>query len=328
MQAGSGRLRQRVLLAVLGLSVLAGLGAAGFAEYQGSRDALHARAGHLVSAEVTPAGADPISTCWTLRLQGSNGLAPAALIRVPRGGTPPYPTGVLMGGLNRGRRVVNVHGLEGIARGAVLLSLDYPLGHGPRGSSSRIMATAAQLRPAGLDTIASILLALDYLESRGDVDRRRLFLVGASLGAPAVTIAGAVDERPAAVIALYGGGHLGSLVARTLQHPDHRHVYPRWQAVVLGQALAWWLTPLDPVHYAGRIAPRPYLMVNGDDDSLIPPGNVEAVFAAAHEPKTLMWVAGEHIEPDEGRLIERVAGQVSDWLATRGLLPRSVAPAL
>jgi dienelactone hydrolase len=323
MQSGAGRWRRRVLLAVLGLSVLAGLGVAGFAQYQGSRRALHARAGRFVDAELTPAGADAISTYWTVRLQGSNGLAPTALIRVPRTGTPPYPTGVLMGGLNRGRRVVNVHGLEEIAQGAILLSLDYPLKHGPRGSGGQIVATAARLRSAGLDTIAGILLALDYLESRGDVDRHRLFLVGASLGAPAVTIAGAVDERPAAVIALYGGGQVGSLVAGTLQHRDHRHVYPRWQAVALGHALAWWLTPLDPVRYAGRIAPRPYLMVNGDDDTLIPPGNVKAVFAAAHEPKTLVWVAGEHIEPDEGLLIGRLAGQVSDWLVARDLLPRS-----
>src|SRR5512132_2952398 len=100
MQAGSGRWRRRVLLAGLALGVLAGLGVAGFAEYQGWRGALHARAGRLVCAAVPPAGADAISTYWTVRLLGSHGLAPTALVRVPRGGTPPYPTGVLMGGLN------------------------------------------------------------------------------------------------------------------------------------------------------------------------------------------------------------------------------------
>jgi fermentation-respiration switch protein FrsA (DUF1100 family) len=75
------------------------------------------------------------------------------------------------------------------------------------------------------------------------------------------------------------------------------------------------------VGYAADIAPRPYLMVNGDDDSLIPPPNVQAVFAAAHEPKTLVWIEGEHIQPDEGALIGRLAGQISTWLGARGLLP-------
>src|SRR5690348_4233320 len=149
MQSGPGRWRRRVLLAVLGLSVLAGLGVAGFAEYQGSRGALHARAGHLANAEITPAGADSISTYWTVRLRGSKGLAPTALIRVPSEGTPPYPSGVLMGGINRGRRIVNVPGLEEIARRTVLLSLDYPVKHGPRGSGRQLMASAAQLRAAG-----------------------------------------------------------------------------------------------------------------------------------------------------------------------------------
>jgi fermentation-respiration switch protein FrsA (DUF1100 family) len=322
------RARRRLLVLVIALSVLAGTAVGTFAEYQGSRGGLHARAGRLAGAEVTAAGADDVSTYWNVRLRSTSGLAPTALIRVPREGTPPYPTGVLMGGLNRGRRVVNVRGLEDLARVAVVLSLDYPLTHGPRGGVRQLVASALGLRRAGLDTIAEILLALDYLESRADVDRHRLFLVGASLGAPAVTIAGAVDDRPAAVIALYGGGPIGSLVARTLEHRDQRHPYPRWQALVLGHALAWLLTPLDPVRYAGDIAPRPYLMVNGDDDSLIPPPNVQAVFAAAHEPKTLVWIEGQHIQPDEGALIARVAGQITDWLATRGLLPQMHPPSL
>jgi fermentation-respiration switch protein FrsA (DUF1100 family) len=213
MRADLPRARRRLLVLVLALSVLAGIAIVTFAEYQGSRGGLHARAGRLAGAEVTAAG----------------------------------------------------------------------------------------------------------------VDRRRLFLVGASLGAPAVTIAGAIDDQPAAVIALYGGGPVGLLVTRTLQHRDQRHPYPRWQAPVLGHALAWLLTPLDPVRYAGDIAPRPYLMVNGDDDTLIPPPNVQAVFAAAHEPKTLVWIESEHIQPDENTLISRLATQITDWLATRGPLPE-VAP--
>ena len=321
------RARRHLLALVLALSVLAGTAIGTYAEYQGSRGGLHARAGQLAGADVTPAGADAVSTYWDVRLRSTSGLAPRALIRIPRAGTPPYPTGILMGGLNRGRRVLNARGLEDLARVAVVLSLDYPLGHARRGHGPELLTAAARLRPAGLDTIADILLALDYLESRRDVDRDRLFLVGASLGAPAVTIAGAVDDRPAAVIALYGGGRLGSLIAGTLQHRDQRHPYPRWQAFVLGHALAWLLTPLDPVRYAADIAPRPYLMVNGDDDSLIPPPNVEAVFAAAREPKTLVWVEGEHIQPDEAALISRLTGQISAWLGARGLLPPVTPPA-
>lgn len=314
--------RRRLLLVALALGLLVAIAAGAFAEYQGSRRGLRARAGTLVAADAQPAGADAVSTYAEITLRGSGGRVALGRARVPREGTAPYPAALLMGGINRGRRVVNVPGLETIARFAVVLSLDYPMKQRRSAWEGRqFMATITQLRGVGFDTVADILLALDYLESRPDVDRRRIFLLGSSLGAPAVTIAGAVDARPAAVVSLYGGGRLGSLVAHTLGHPDQRRPYPRWQALILGHALAWFLTPLEPLRYVGDIAPRPFLMVNGADDSLIPRANVRALFEAAGEPKDLLWMGGEHVQPDESALIAAVAGRIVEWLAQRGLLP-------
>ena len=144
------------------------------------------------------------------------------------------------------------------------------------------------------------------------------------MGAPAVTIAGAVDTRVAAVVALYGGGRLGTLVAHTLQHPDQRSPYRPWPAVALGHALAWFIAPLEPVRYVAGIAPRPYLMINGADDTLIPRECVGALYEAAGAPKDLIWLRGEHVQPDEQELIRQVAGRISDWLVARGLLPATL----
>jgi len=157
-------------------------------------------------------------------------------------------------------------------------------------------------------------LLLDYLASREDVRQDALFLVGSSLGAPVVTIAGAVDERPRAVAALYGGGHIGSLVTHTLEHDDEDPL-PPWQAWLAGHALALWIAPLEPVRYAGRIAPRAFLMVNGEEDTMIPRANVLSLYAAARAPKDLQWIAGEHVQPDEDALIRELAGLVAAWLA-------------
>lgn len=314
--------RRRLLVAAAALILLVAIAAGAFAEYQGSRRGLRARAGTLAAAEVRAAGEDAVSTYAEITLRGSGGRVALGRARVPRAGTAPYPAALLMGGINRGRRVVNVPGLETIARFAIVLSLDYPMKQRRSAWEGRqFIATITQLRTVGLDTVADILLALDYLASRPDVDQRRIFLLGSSLGAPAVTIAGAVDTRPAAVVSLYGAGRLGSLVAHTLQHPDQRRPYPRWQAVILGHALAWFLTPLEPVRYVDDIAPRPFLMVNGADDRLIPRANVLALFEAAGEPKDIIWMDGEHVQPDENALIAEVAGRIVEWLAQRGLLP-------
>ena len=75
------------------------------------------------------------------------------------------------------------------------------------------------------------------------------------------------------------------------------------------------------MRYVARIAPRPLLMVNGADDGMIPRPNVLALYDAAGVPKDLRWTAGEHVQPDEDALIQRLADLVAEWLVERAHLP-------
>jgi fermentation-respiration switch protein FrsA (DUF1100 family) len=314
------RARRLALGAVAGAAALLGLW--GAAVYQGSATALAARKGELQAVEASPRGQDPVSTFEELTLRSSTAAEIHALIRVPRAGGTRMPAAVLMGGIKRGRRIVTAPGLEEIARQAVVVSADYPLKLDRRAFRGlTALDTFRRLRPAALDSVVEVMLLLDYLERRPDVDASRLFLVGGSLGAPVVTVAGAVDPRPAAVIVLYGGGALGSLITHTLEHPAQDRPYPPWAAWLAGRGLAWLFTPLEPARYAPRIAPRRFLMVNGRGDSLIPAANVAALYDAARDPKELIWMEGEHIQPEETALIGQVGGTVATWLHARGLLP-------
>ncbi len=294
-------------------ALLAGL--AGLAIHQGSPSSLLERKGRIVEATLTPAGEDSTSVFQELTLRSSTGLEVRALLRLPRVSRPPYPAAVIVGGIKRGRKVLTAPGLEAIARQAVVVSPDYPI-HPRRWS-------VWHLRPAAFDTVAEVLLLLDYLESRPDVERHRMFLVGGSMGAVFATVAGGVDPRPAAVIALYGGARLGPLVAHTLEHPAQESPYPHWQAVLAGHALAWLLMPLDPERYASAISPRPFLMLNGSQDSLVPRASVLALYEAARPPKELVWVKSEHVQPSEADLLRELSGIVASWLVQRGLLPAS-----
>lgn len=292
----------------------------GLVAYQGSARGLIARKGRLVAADVVASGEDPVSAVWTVTLRSTTGLDVHALLRVPRAGPGPHAAAVLMGGIKRGKRVATVAGLDEIARHAVVIAPDYPLESRRRAWRGwALLETVWRLRPAALDTIAETLLLLDYLETRPDVARDRLLLVGSSLGAPVVTIAGGVDARPAAVVALYGGGQLGALLAHTLEHSEDE-ARSRWRARLMGHALAWLLVPLAPERYAPTIAPRPFLMVNGDGDTLVPRANVLALYEAARPPKELIWVKSDHVQPSETELIRRLSGTVVTWLTARGLL--------
>ena len=288
---------------------------------QGTPDALLARAGRIASVEATAVRADDGFTYTDLVLRSSSGLVVQARVRVPATIQGPLPAAVLVGGLKRGRRVAGVRGLDAIARNAIIVSPDYPLDpHRRAWRGSALIPSLARVRPAAFDAIASVPLLLDYLASRTDVRADALFLVGSSLGAPVVTIAGAIDERPRAVVVLYGGGKIGSLVAHTLAHDGERPL-PPWQAWLAGHALAVWIAPLEPVRYVAGIAPRPLLLVNGSDDTMIPRRNVLALYDAAGVPKDLRWTAGEHVQPDEDVLIQRLADLVVEWLAQRAALP-------
>ena len=293
----------------------------GWAFYQGSATGIESRKGRLQQIVPTVAGADEVSNLFDLTLRSSSGSTVRAMLRVPRGGSPPYPGVVLVGGMELGRRVAALRGLDAIARYAIIISPDYPIQVDPRSLEGLgLLSAGPRLRSAALDLVAQAGLQVDYLASRRDVARDRIFLVGSSFGAPAVVIAGGVDPRPAAVIALYGGGDIGSLVSHVLRLGSRDAVSP-WQAAVAGRGLALLLLPLEPTRYAARIAPRPVLMVNGASDSLIPRANVNALYEAAGQPKEILWVRGEHVHPDETELIGAVSGWIAAWLAKRGLLP-------
>jgi len=317
------RLRSVVaVIATLGLLLSGGIG---WVLYQGSARGLESRKGRLQQAATTPAGTDAVSDLFDLTLGSSTGSAVRAMVRVPRGGSPPYPAVVLVGGIELGRRVAALPGLNAIARYAIIVSPDYPIVLEPRLLEGLgLLRAGPQLRAAAFDLVAQVGLQVDYLLSRRDVAPTRVFLVGSSFGAPAVVIAGGVDSRPAAVIALYSGGDIGSLVTHVLRLGGRDTASP-WQAAVAGHGLALLLAPLEPTRYVARISPRPLLMVNGARDSLIPRANVDALYEAARQPKDILWVRSEHVQPDETELIGAVSGWIAAWLAKRGLLPPEAA---
>lgn len=317
-------MRRRAVVAslVLGVGLAAGVG---WVFYEGSAAGLEGRKGRILRASLSPAGADNVSDLFDLVLQSSTGSVVRAMVRVPRGAVAPYPAVVLVDGMEIGRGVAALKGLDAIARYAVIVSPDYPIQVDRRSLEGfGLLAAGPRVRSAAFDLVAQISLQVDYLVSRPDVARARIFLVGSSFGAPAVVIAGGVDRRPAAVIALYGGGDLGSLASHVLRQGG-RETLPPWQATLVGRGLAILLTPLEPTRYVARIAPRPVLMVNGAGDSLIPRANAEALFRAAREPKEILWMRSEHVQPDQEELIGAVSGWLAAWLARRGLLPPEAA---
>lgn len=191
------------------------------------------------------------------------------------------------------------------SRGYAVFGLDAAL-HGERKVPEEdIMSPRGRVMYDGfIQTVVDYRRAMDYLESRDDVDASRIGLIGASMGAIMGSIVAAVDKRVDAALLVVGGGDWLGIV-QTSTHPAAE----RLRKALDGAQLQEVIERIDPVNYVGHISPRPVWMVNGKQDQIIPARCAEALHNAAEEPKRVIWYDGGHI-PDV-KLIVKV---VNDWI--------------
>jgi len=130
-----------------------------------------------------------------------------------------------------------------------------------------------------------IRAAVDFvLEQSPD---ERIGVMGYSMGAVAAIQAAAEDPRIRAVVAV-------SPFATLREAVNHRlaHLRP------LAPLIAWWgermtglrLDDLRPVDRVAAISPRPLLIMQADDDKMVPPESGQRLYRAAAMPKEL-WSA-------------------------------------
>ena len=247
-----------------------------------------------------------------LRITATSGLAFNILVRrsVADTGRRNLPLAVILGGHYTGRQAAR---LLGETPGVVVAAMSYPYDGSPRPDALTFLRDIPRIRQAFLDTPPALMVALDYLLARPEVDRQRVEAIGVSLGAPFVTIAGALDERFTRVWALHGSG--GSYTPLEAQM---RREIPFGPARVVAAAIANLIIAgprLDPVRWVAKIAPRPFVMVNASDDERLPRSAIESLYASAREPKELVWMEGAHIHADKEtiqRLLSIVMSRMTD----------------
>jgi len=199
----------------------------------------------------------------------------------------------------------------------LLLSMNYPY-RGPLALKGFALLTALPtLRRMAFETLEGGLLALSYFSQRGDVDQERIILLGVSFGSIFITALGAYDERPDAVVLIYGGGDLTFLARHNMREK------PWW--------LPWWIVGVlvhtffgefEPMSHVERIAPRYLLMINSEKDEMFPIRSTLALFERARDPKKLIWYETGHMDLFDRELIRALTREVVAELRTAGYLPR------
>ena len=228
-----------------------------------------------------------------VHLRATSGLAVDLLVRRAIADSGRLALAVVLGGHLTGREAAR---LVGSTPGVIVAAVSYPYDGDPRPHAAQLVRDIPRIRSAFLDTPPALMLALDYLLSRPDVDARNVEAIGVSLGAPFVCIAGALDKRFTRVWAIHGsGGSFAPLEA------NMRRTIPFTPLRVAAAAMANVIISgprLDPVRWVQEIAPRPFVMVNAESDERLPRTAIDALYRSAKNPKELIWMSGAHVHGD------------------------------
>ncbi len=127
-------------------------------------------------------------------------------------------------------------------------------------------------------TVFDLRRAVDFLETRDDLDKDRIGFFGISLGGMIGTVFCSVDNRVAVPVIALAGGNL-SLMFGVDAITDEAKEY---------------FSIIDPINFIAEIKPRPLLMINAENDEVIPPITSKMLFKEASEPKEIIWYNSKH----------------------------------
>ena len=233
----------------------------------------------------------------------------------------PAPVIVLVNGLDSTKEHMysSNHWAELAARGISCLMLDQP----GTGEALRLQGLTARI-----DTEAWAGAAVDWLETRDDVDASRIGIVGWSLGGYYAPRAAAFEKRFALCVA-WGANHDGGAVQRRRKEREGERPVPHYWDHVLWvwgkdgdeHHLDAFLDFADDVNLDGVVEQItvPFLIAHGANDRQIPVAMAHRSYEqAVSSPKRELRVftpeegATEHIGLDH---LPHVSTFIADWVA-------------
>jgi len=134
-----------------------------------------------------------------------------------------------------------------------------------------------------IEEVVNIRRAMDLLLSQPDVDPKRFAYVGHDFGGMYGVLAGSLDQRPAQYV----------IMASTPRFPDWYLYLPKLEGDAR-EAFIKQMSEVDPIVHVSNLSPASILFQFGTDDPHVPKDRAEEIFAAAKEPKEIMWYASGH----------------------------------
>ena len=215
--------------------------------------------------------------------------------------TPKPPVVILVPGLDSVKEEMHTYGDDFLRRGMAVLAIDGP-GQGEMEFDF----------PMRFDYEVPVRYAIDYLESRPDVDAGRVGLMGVSLGGYYAPRAAAFEPRLKAAIANCGGYNL---VHRFERLPGHTRATFIYRIKAASEAEAREKLAAFNLQGVMEKIRCPLLIIMGRRDRLVPPENAERMAAEAPGVAELwMFEDGNHVC---NNIIYKHRPQQADWMRER-----------
>ena len=206
-----------------------------------------------------------------------------ALLSIPKSTTTPVPVIILMHGLGDHKAVdyVEYGNAAFIKNGYAVLRIDFHE-HGDRKQDTYKFDLTGDYkywtRNVMIQTVFDLRRAVDFIETRKELDASRIGYYGISLGGITGTIFCGVEDRIKVPVVALAGGQM-NLRFKDQADSDEAKDF---------------VGPIEPINFVKQIAPRPFLMLNAKNDEVIPPAMSKLLFDAAKNPKEIIWYDAKH----------------------------------
>jgi dienelactone hydrolase len=152
--------------------------------------------------------------------------------------------------------------------------------------------------PFYYDTVWDVMRLIDYLETRNDVDPKRIGLIGISKGGIETYLAAAADPRIAVAVPCIGvqsfrwalennawQARVGTIqsAVESAARGDHASLNEQFIRTFYDRVVPGIYSEFDGPAMLPLIAPRPLMVINGDSDSLTPLPSVMLAANSASE---------------------------------------------
>ena len=251
----------------------------------------------------------PAQKNYSVRYKGANGETVPAILALPAQTDKPLPCVILLHGLGGNKEQMYPLATVFANKGYAALCID-AAGHGGRKLSVNTALGEwglPELRIVCAQTTVDLRHAVDFLQSRSDIDRSRIGYVGVSLGGIIGSLFVANEPRIKTAVLWAAGGDWPKLVAQSqVSLAIHLRKVQRMDVVQIARDMK----EVEPLNAIAKAERCPILFLNGDHDTIVPTVCAQELFAKAKGNKKQVLLPGGHI-PDLPTMIR----QTVEWMA-------------